>query len=82
MSQASREIAEWTRVCSVNEAEESYQKLTADGLVKDLFFLPHNEIVKMNKIAGPEMHNLIKKRAGKEMGDKLWNLVQKTAVAK
>ncbi|MHC4456639.1 MAG: TRAP transporter substrate-binding protein [Planctomycetota bacterium] len=81
LMQATREMVEWTRTYSVQEIEESYKKLQA-GLVKDLYFLPKTEVEKINNIARPVMHNLIKERAGKEMGDKIWSLLLQAAEEK
>ena len=74
LTQASRDIVEWTRTYSVKEDEESYKKIQA-GLVKDLFFLPKTEVAKLNKRARPVMHELLTKRVGKETGDKIWSLL-------
>ncbi len=73
LAETARDLEKWTRTYSIKETEEAYEKLRP--LVKDFYFFPKSEVAKINEIAGPTMHNLIVKRAGKEMGDELWTLL-------
>lgn len=72
LSEAAIDLRKWTRTHSTEATEESYNKLRP--LVKDFYFFPKSEVEKINAIAGPIMHNLIVKTAGKEMGNRLWSL--------
>jgi len=75
LSDVAREIEEWTRIYAVKEAAEIYEKFQR-GLVKELYFMPESEVARMREIARPVMHDLIIDRAGAEMGEKLWSLVE------
>jgi TRAP-type C4-dicarboxylate transport system substrate-binding protein len=81
LTESSLEIKKFTRTCVVQEAEDIYKKLKT-GLVKDLFFMPKNEIQKINRIVQPVMRDLIKERAGKDIGEKLFELLLNTAEQK
>ena len=76
LSDSAREIEEWTRIYVVKETATIYEKFQR-GLVKELYFLPSSEVARIIKIARPIMHELIVKRAGKEMGEKIWDLMIK-----
>ena len=67
-----QELKVWTREQIARATKESCDQLRP--LVKDFYFFPKEEVAKMNAIAGPIMHDLIVKTAGKEKGDKLWAL--------
>ena len=72
LSESAIEVEKWTRTYAKLETEKSYKKLK--GLVKDLYFMPKTETAKINEVARPLMKNLILKRAGQELGGKLWSL--------
>lgn len=72
ISESAIEVEKWTRTYAKAETEKSYKELRS--LVKDLYFMPKTETAKINEMVRPKMHNLIVKRAGKEMGEKLWSL--------
>jgi C4-dicarboxylate-binding protein DctP len=74
---AAREVELWSRSYVAKETAEFYEKIKA-GNIKELYFLPKDEIAEINKIVGPVMYDLIVKRAGKEMGEELWNLLIQT----
>ena len=78
LSDSALEIEKWTRTNAKMETERSYETLKKLAKVKDLYFMPKAETAKINKIARPEMHKLIVKRAGKEMGEELWGLLLET----
>ncbi|BBO79453.1 C4-dicarboxylate ABC transporter [Desulfosarcina ovata subsp. sediminis] len=71
LEDAAQEIALWAREYIAKETELTYQKFKG-GLVKEMNFLSDDERVKLRKLAYPAMHELIIKRCGKEMGEKLW----------
>jgi TRAP-type C4-dicarboxylate transport system substrate-binding protein len=75
LMETAHEVEGWARIYVVKETEEVYEKFKG-GLVKELYFLPKSEVARIGTIVGPVMHDLIVKRAGKEMGDKLWSLVE------
>lgn len=74
---AAQEVELWAREYVVEETTGFYEKMKASGKVKDFYFLPKEEVDKIEQIAAPIMHELIVKRAGKEMGEELWSLVDK-----
>lgn len=78
LSDTAQEVEMWSRKYVADETEGFYEKMKASGKVKDFYFLPKNEVAKIEKIAAPIMKNLIIKRAGKEMGDELWSLMKQT----
>jgi TRAP-type C4-dicarboxylate transport system substrate-binding protein len=76
LQDAAEETEKWARVYVVQETDGFNEKIKAK--VKDFYFFPKDEIEKVGSIVGPVMHDLIVKRAGKEMGEELWNLVNQT----
>jgi TRAP-type C4-dicarboxylate transport system substrate-binding protein len=74
LSDAAQEIEAWTRLYVVKETSTVYEKFQR-GLVKELYFFPESETAKIQKIVQPVMHDLVVKRIGKEMGEKLWGLL-------
>ena len=78
MIDAAREIETWSRTYVVQETSDFGEKMKQSGKIKEIYFLPKEEVLKINEIVAPVMHDLIVKRAGKEMGEELWNLVSET----
>jgi TRAP-type C4-dicarboxylate transport system substrate-binding protein len=78
LADAAQEVEMWSRKYVVDETKGFYEKMKSSDKVKDFYFLPKNEVAKIEKIAAPIMKNLIIKRAGKDMGEELWDLVQQT----
>jgi C4-dicarboxylate-binding protein DctP len=75
---AAREAEAFSRECAVKETEAAYEKLRA-GLVKEIYLLPKSETRRITQIVKPVMVDLFTKRAGKEMSDTLWGLLDKTS---
>ncbi|MFH1122095.1 MAG: TRAP transporter substrate-binding protein [Pseudomonadota bacterium] len=73
---AAQEVEAWARSYVVEETAGFNEKIK--GKIKEFYFLPKDEVAKIGSIAGPVMHELIVKRAGKEMGEELWSLVNQT----
>jgi len=75
LAETAREIEDWARIYVVKETSAIYEKFQR-GLVKELYFFPQSETEKIARIVRPVMHDLIVKRVGKEMGEKLWSLLE------
>lgn len=79
LQETAREVELWTRDYAIKETEQVYEKLK--GLVKELYFMPESETVRIRKVVEPVMHDLAIERMGQEQGGKVWGCLVKTRKA-
>ena len=73
---ATDKIVKWSREFTVMETEKSYTALAAKKAVKEVFYLPEEERRKLVELVTPAMNRYITERVGKDMGEKLLELLE------
>lgn len=76
MQEAAEEAKEFSRA-QTTEDVEMYQQLLAEE-AEEFVYLPDEERAKFREIVSPVMNDLLLNRAGEEVGERLWELMEET----
>lgn len=77
LQSVARDTELWTRKYVVKETKEDYTALQ-NNLIKELYFMPNEETMKIKKLVEPVMHQLAIDRMGQAQGERIWNLLEQT----